>query len=130
MPLHMTKIAYASKTLDSLRRWVEAGDEAQITTRYAPRRHAEMVGGSLYWIIDHTLVARCEILGFGQSGDGRCQIRLAPELVLVDPRPRRAHQGWRYLADADAPPDLASGEAAGDVLPGRLFGRLAKLGLV
>lgn len=130
MPLHMTRIAYTSKTVDALRRWVEAGDEAQMTTRYTPTRHAEMVGGSLYWIIDHTLVARCEILGFGNSADARCLIRLAPELVLVDPRPRRAHQGWRYLADADAPRDLAPGEAAGDVLPGRLFSRLAKLGLV
>ncbi|MBC7159307.1 MAG: DUF1489 family protein [Porphyrobacter sp.] len=62
-------------------------------------------------MIDHTLVARSGIRGFGQSGDGRCQIRFAPELVLVDPRPRRAHQGWRYLANADARRDLAPGEA-------------------
>jgi len=130
MPLHMTKIAYTSRTIEDLRRWAEAGDEARMTTRYLPRRHAEMIGGSLYWIIEHNLVARSEILGFGESGDGRTLIRLAPRLVLVQPQPRRAHQGWRYMEDADAPRDLAAGEAAGDVLPGRLFGKLAKLGLV
>ena len=52
MPLHMTKIAYRSGTLDNLRAWVEAGDEAHMTTRYCPKRHAEMIGGSLYWIMD------------------------------------------------------------------------------
>lgn len=130
MPLHMTKIAYTSKSIDELRRWVERGDEALMFTRYLPRRHEEMVGGSLYWIMDHMLVARCEILGFGKGEDARTIIRLAPRLVPVQQRPRRAHQGWRYLDPADAPPDLAAGEEEGDVLPGRLFGQLAKLGLV
>ena len=130
MPLHMTKIAYRSKSLESLREWVEAGPEAHMTTRYCPKRHEEMIGGSLYWIMNHAIVARCEILGFGDAEGGRCLIRLAPRLVPVEPRPRRAHQGWRYLADEDAPRDLLPGEAVGDVLPGRLHGKLAKLGLV
>jgi hypothetical protein len=129
MPLHMTKIAYTSKSVGELREWVEAGGEAIMTTRYQPKRHEEMVGGSLYWIMEHTLVARCEILGFAQGPDGRCIIRLAPLLVLVEPRPRRAHQGWRYLADKDAPRDLEAGEEAGDVLPGHLIRELARLGL-
>ncbi len=129
MLLHMTKIAYTSKSIAELRGWVERGDEARMITRYLPRRHAEMVGGSLYWIMDHTLVARCAILGFGQNEDARTIIRLAPLLVPVQPRARRAHQGWRYLAPADAPPDLAPGEVAGDALPSRLVRELAKLGL-
>jgi hypothetical protein len=48
----------------------------------------------------------------------------------VQTSPRRAHQGWRYLADADAPPDLGSGDIRADALPARLVGELAKLGLV
>ena len=126
----MTKIAYRSGTLENLRRWVEAGPEALMTTRYLPKRHEEMIGGSLYWIIEHAIVARSEILGFEQREDRRWTIRLAPTLVLVHPRAKRAHQGWRYLEAADAPQDLEPGELAGDVLPGSLVKDLARLGLV
>ena len=129
MPLSMTKIAYRSGSLDNLRSWVEAGPEALMTTRYLPRRHAEMIGGSLYWILDHAIVARSEILGFAQREDRRWTIRLAPKLVLVHPKAKRAHQGWRYLTERQAPPDLAEGEIAGDAMPGRLVRELSKLGL-
>ncbi|MXO73645.1 DUF1489 family protein [Altererythrobacter aerius] len=130
MPLSMTKIAYTSRTIEDLRQWVEADEEAHMRTRYRPTRHAEMIGGSLYWIMDHALVARCEILGFDERPDGHWTIRLAGRLVLVDPIPRRAHQGWRYLEETKAPRDLAPGEVAGDAIPVRLAGRLAKLGLI
>ena len=129
MPLHMTKIAYRSGSVENLRRWVEAGSEALMTTRYLPKRHEEMIGGSLYWIIEHAIVARSEILGFEQREDRRWTIRLAPKLILVRPRAKRAHQGWRYLEDRDVPRDLAEGETAGDALPGRLVRKLASLGL-
>lgn len=46
------------------------------------------------------------------------------------PVPRRAHQGWRYLAEEDAPPDLGDGDVAGEVLPLKLASELARLGLV
>lgn len=128
MPLSMTKIAYRSGSIENLRNWVERGPEAHMTTRYLPRRHEEMIGGSLYWIIEHAIVARSEILGFEQREDGRWTIRLAPTLILVHPRAKRAHQGWRYLEDRDAPEDLAEGESA-DALPGRLVRELSKLGL-
>lgn len=130
MPLHMTKIAYRSKSLESLRAWVEEGPEALMTTRYCPKRHAEMIGGSLYWIMNHAIVARSEILGFEQRPDGHWTIRLAPRLIAVDPQHKRAHQGWRYLEDHKAPRDLAEGEEAGDAIPGRVLGRLKKLGLI
>ncbi|HYD24436.1 MAG TPA: DUF1489 domain-containing protein [Croceibacterium sp.] len=129
MPLSMTKIAYRSGSLDNLRRWVEAGPEALMTTRYLPRRHAEMIGGSLYWIIEHAIVARSEILGFEQREDRRWTIRLAPSLILVHPKAKRAHQGWRYLEEKNAPPDLAEGEVASDAMPGRLIRKLSQLGL-
>ena len=129
MPLSMTKIAYRSGTLANLRTWVEAGPEALMTTRYLPRRHAEMIGGSLYWILDHAIVARSEILGFEQREDRRWTIRLAPRLILVHPKAKRAHQGWRYLEEKKAPPDLAEGELASDAMPGRLIRKLSALGL-
>ena len=129
MPLSMTKIAYTSKTIGVLRKWVEAGPEALMTTRYLPKRHEQMLGGSLYWIMNHAIVTRCEILGFEQRPDGRWTIRLEGKLHLVHPKAKRAHQGWRYLEEKDAPPDLAEGEEQGDALPGRLVRELSKLGL-
>ena len=129
MPLSMTKIAYRSGSLENLKRWVEAGPEALMTTRYLPKRHEEMIGGSLYWIIEHAIVARSSILGFEQREDRRWTIRLEPRLILVHPRAKRAHQGWRYLEEKDAPEDLPEGELAGDVLPGRLVRKLSALGL-
>lgn len=131
MSLHMTKIAYGSESVETLRQWVEGHqDAALMTTRYLPKRHEEMVGGSLYWIHEHVLVARSPILGFEQRPDGRWWIRLEPRLIPVEPRRKRAHQGWRYLAEEDAPADLESDTEAGDSLPGRLIGELSKLGLV
>jgi hypothetical protein len=51
-------------------------------------------------------------------------------VVAVTPRPCRPFQGWRYLADADAPGDLA--QAGGDVsaMPETLRRELADLGLL
>ena len=131
MPLHLTKIAFRSESPETLRRWLESeGAEARLTTRYLPKRHEEMAGGSLYWIHQHAIIGRSPLLGFEQKSDGRWWIRLVPRLIAVQPRAKRAHQGWRYLADDDAPPDLGGREESGDVLPGRLVSELAKLGLV
>ena len=136
MPLHMTKIAYGSESPATLRAWLESqgdgsgGGEARLTTRYLPKRHEEMVGGSLFWIHEHALVGRSPLIGFAQREDGRWWIRLEPRLVQVMTKPKRAHQGWRYLAEQDAPADLGDGDAQGDVLPARLVGELARLGLV
>lgn len=131
MPLHLTKVAYGAASLDELRGWfANRGEQARLTTRYLPKRHAELVGGSLYWIHKHHLVARSPILGFEEADGGRTNIVIAGRLIDVRPLPRRAHQGWRYLEDADAPADLAAGDAAGDVLPLKLASELARLGLV
>ena len=56
MPLNMTKIAFGCESLPDLQRRIESraaqnGGEMLLTTRYRPKRHEEMVGGSLYWII-------------------------------------------------------------------------------
>ncbi|MDD3799782.1 MAG: DUF1489 domain-containing protein [Novosphingobium sp.] len=130
MPLHMTKIAFGAKSVDDLRQWLERSPDAFASTRYLPKRLAEMEGGSLYWIFEHAIIGRSPLRGFVQREDGRYNILLEPELIPVEPRARRAHQGWRYLKEEDAPPDLGSGTMEGDVLPGHLVRELAKLGLV
>lgn len=106
------------------------GDEVRLTTRYRPKRAAEMTEGSLYWILASRLVARSPILRFEPSADGRTDIVIAARAIPVVPVPRRVHQGWRYLEDTDAPPDLADlgGDAAD--MPHALRGELGDLGLL
>lgn len=130
MPLSMTKVAYGAQSLEEVHGWFRSrGDVARLTTRNRPKRAAEMIGGSVYWILKHQLVARCEIVGFEEAPDGRTEIVIATRLIDVHPRPKRAHQGWRYLEEADCPPDLGAGEDA-DLLPSNMASELAKLGLV
>ncbi|MCC6924932.1 DUF1489 domain-containing protein [Novosphingobium sp.] len=131
MPLHLTKVAFKAQSLEEMHTWfADRGDVARLTTRYLPKRHAELVGGSLFWIFKRQLVARSEILGFEEAEGGRTHIVISTRLIDVLPKPHRAHQGWRYLNDEDAPRDLAQGEVAGDAMPGQLAADLARLGLV
>lgn len=130
MPLGMTKVAYGAQSLAEVHGWfADRGDVARLTTRNRPKRSADMIGGSVFWILKHQLVARSEILGFEDAPDGRTEIVIATRLIDVHPKPKRAHQGWRYIEEADAPRDLAEGEEA-DMLPPNMAGELAKLGLV
>jgi hypothetical protein len=138
VPLHLTKVAFATASVDHLRERLQARAEAGplfITTRFLPKRHAEVAGdasaaGSLYWILKHQLVARSPITGFGEAEGGRVAIHLRPDLVLVEARPKRAHQGWRYLEAADAPADLGGGASGLGQMPPALIGRLAELALI
>ncbi|MDQ2877577.1 MAG: DUF1489 domain-containing protein [Pseudomonadota bacterium] len=137
MPLHLTKVAFGANGVEdlaeSLLRRAAAGP-VFLTTRYLPKRHEEIAGakgegGSLFWILKHTLIARSPILSFGDAEGGKVAINLDPHLILTQGRPKRAHQGWRYLDAADAPADLGEG-VAGDALPAALIGKLSALGLV
>lgn len=132
MPLHLTKVAYGATSLEEMRSWFATrGDEARLTTRYLPKRHTEIVpGGSLFWIFKHQLVMRSEILRFEEAEGGKTNIVISTELIPVHPRPKRAHQGWRYLDEADAPIDLGDGQEPGETMPGNLASELARLGLV
>ena len=129
MPLHMTKIAFGAKSYADIEEWYRNRPHVSVNTKYRPTRHEELVGGSLFWIHQHALVARSEITGFTEREDGRWWIELEPRLIRVHPRPKRAHQGWRYLK-GDPPPDLAEGEEPGDLIPGKLLRKLSNLGLV
>ena len=104
--LHLTKVAFACRDVDALERRIAvraAAGELRVATRMRPKRASELVGGNLYWIVKHRLVAALEILRFEDREDGRIDIVCSAELIAVSPRPRRAHQGWRYLEDSDAP---------------------------
>ena len=98
--------------------------------RYMPKRHEEMVGGSLYWIHNRAIVGRSPLIGFMDNGQGRIWIRIEPRLIAVQSIPRRAHQGWRYLEAADAPADLGEGMSEAEAMPAEMLGELARLGLV
>ena len=131
--LHITKVAVGCASLEMLAERIAGRVEegwAPVFTRHRPTRADELIGGSLFWILRHRLVARQTILGFDTTEDKKCAIRLDARLVPVQGYPRRAHQGWRYLADADAPPDLGDGEADLAALPPALLNELSALALL
>ena len=129
MPLNLTKIAFGAKSFADIEDWYAGRRSPHLTTRYRPTKWEECIGGSLFWIHEHNLVARSPITGFSQTDNGRWRIELEPRLIKVFPKPKRAHQGWRYLK-GEPPRDLKEGEDIGDVLPGKLAGKLQKLGLI
>ena len=130
--LHLTKVAFSCASLETLERRVERWSvegEIRIPTRMRPKRADECIGGKLHYIVKHRIVARLEILRFEARRDGRIDIVCSDRLEVVPPMPRRAHQGWRYLEDKDAPTGESDGTGLGD-LPPRLYGKLASLALV
>ncbi len=130
--LHLTKVAVGCRTLEALEKRIagrDTGGEVRIVTRMRPRRVDELIGGSLYWIVKHRLVACQEILRLEDRTDGRINIVCSSQLVLIPPSPKRAHQGWRYLEDAGAP-SLDEDPSGLAELPPRLYGKLSTLALV
>lgn len=132
--LGLTRVAFACQAHEDIaarqaRFLRDDGDglHMPLTSRRVPRR--DLSGGFLFWIIRHQLVARQAILGVddlsGPEGP-LARIRLAPHPEPVEPRHCRAHQGWRYLAEADWPPPAAAG---GD-LPSEVKAALAELALL
>ena len=132
-PLHLSKVAVGCASIHTLLRRQASrrqGDFVPITTRFRPKRADELIGGSIFWIIKHRIVARQSILGFADASDRRTIIRLHPDLVFVRAAPKRAHQGWRYLAAGDAPADLDGEDDGIMLLPPLLMQRLAGLALI
>ena len=132
--LHISKVAVGCGSVEALRRRQESRRQSgfvPIITRFRPKRADELIGGSIYWIVKHRIAVRQTILGFADSeGDRRTIIRVDPELVPVRALPRRAHQGWRYLVPADAPPDLGGAGDGLAELPPQLAEQLAVLALI
>jgi hypothetical protein len=144
MPLHLIKLCVGAESIEDLEDWIakriaerKKRGERQLAlhvTRMAPKRGAELLdGGSLYWVIRGQVAARqaledIETFVDGE-GIGRCRLWMEPRVTPVLPRPYRPFQGWRYLAPADAPPDL---RGRGDVaeMPEELRRELTGLGLL
>lgn len=104
-------------------------------TRAFPRRADEVLnGGSIYWIIKGWMCARQPILDLVEvaRGDNKpaCGIVLKPGLIPLAERKMRPFQGWRYLAEADAPPDLAEANTDEANMPREMREELQDLGLL
>ena len=83
MPLNMTRIAFGAESHAHLRQRLEAHasiGEVRLTTRYLPKRHEEMAGGSLYWILNHSLIGRSPLIGFMDNGEVN-QLHRGPSFV-------------------------------------------------
>ena len=116
--LHLVKLAVGAADVAHFRQWqVEHAKRLpplRHRTRSFPCRAGEIVsGGSIYWVIGGFILVRQRVVDIVATthDDGRActDLRLDPALVLVEPRPLKAFQGWRYLAAGAAPADLASG---------------------
>lgn len=137
--VHLIKIAVGIDSLSHLadvqRKRRKGGKNAVIHyTRHMPKRAEELLdGGSMYWIVKGLIAVRQRLVGFDtetfEDEGTYCAIRMDRTLVPVEPRPRRPHQGWRYLDAADAPRDLKPGKGGGD-LPIEMLTELKQLGLI
>lgn len=128
----MTRVAVGCTDYSALEARIAhyaAGGEIRFATRFRPKRADELIGGKLHFIVKHMLVGRVEILRFEDRSDGRVDIVCMADLERIHPQPKRAHQGWRYLADGDAPKGVDAGDGIAE-LPPELYRELAGLSLI
>ncbi|MBB3712806.1 hypothetical protein FHS00_002401 [Limimaricola variabilis] len=139
--LHLIKLSVGTEDVSDLAAW--QGDRRgqgpdglpRHITRMWPKRAEEVLGGgSIYWVIKGVILCRQRVLRFDEvdRGDGirRCAIVCEPGLVRVAATPKRAFQGWRYLAEGDAPRDLTPGREQEEPLPPALQAALAEIGVL
>jgi hypothetical protein len=145
MPLHLIKLSVGTDSVQDLADWIKLklkekkkrGEKPERihTTRMVPKRAEELLdGGSIYWVIRGEILCRERIMAIrpfvDREGVNRCQLVLDPKCVLVQPRPYRAFQGWRYLAAKDAPPDLDHAAPGARHMPETMRRELRELGLL
>ena len=145
MTLHLIKLSVGTDSVEDLQRWIrqkmkekkKRGRKAERThtTRMVPKRVDELLdGGSIFWVIKGQIACRERILAVrpfvDKEGIGRCHLVLDPKCVLVEPRPFRAFQGWRYLEVKDAPRDLDRAAPGIGAMPEPLRRELRDLGLI
>ena len=133
MALHLIKLCVGCDTVEALLDWRRGEGEAQpwiMRTRQTPKRAAELrEGGSLYRVFKGSILCRQRILAIDTVGAGvaaRCEVTLDPEIVRIQPTPRRPFQGWRYLEHHEAPGDLIG--FSEDAAPPELAKRLREIG--
>ena len=145
MPLHLIKLCVGCDSVADLEDWIKQklkekkrrGQKLEHihTTRMVPKRADELAdGGSLFWVIRGQISCRERILDIrpftDKDGIGRCRVVLDGKLVLVEPRPRSAFQGWRYLEAKEAPRDLARAAPGAAKMPEQMRRELRELGLL
>ncbi len=143
MVLHLIKLCVGVDSLADLAEW-QKGRLAELKkkkkplelthmTRQTPKRAEELLdGGSLYWVIKGQIAARQRLIALrsaAKNGVPHCAIVYEPKLVATARRSHRPFQGWRYLSEKDAPPDVR-GMTGGKGLPESLKAELAELGLL
>lgn len=133
MTLHLIKLCVGCDTVEDLLEWRRGEGDVlpwKMRTRQTPKRAAELVeGGSLYRVFKGFILCRQRILAVDTVGAGvaaRCEVTLDPEVIRVQPSPRRAFQGWRYLGGHEAPGDLIGFNDA--AAPPELAKRLREIG--
>ena len=113
--LHIAKLAVGVRDIDHIRALqaerMRTTPPLRHRTRNFPRRGNEVLdGGSLYWVISGSMLARQRIVDIVEDkrdDQTPCtSFILDPELVPLIGRPTRPFQGWRYLAPEAAPADL------------------------
>src|SRR5881394_1249881 len=145
MALHLIKLCVGCDSVKDLREWIRGKLQEKKkrglplehihTTRMVPKRADELTdGGSLYWVIRGEVLCRQKLRDIrpfvDKDGIGRCRLVMEPKLLLTQPRPYRAFQGWRYLPPADAPPDLSRAAPGAAAMPEELRRELRGLGLL
>jgi hypothetical protein len=145
MSLHLIKLCVGCDSVKDLEAWIRqkarqrkqrgGRPEHVHTTRMVPKRGSELLdGGSLYWVIRGEVSCRQQLLDIqpfiDHDGIGRCRLVLKPKVVLVQPKPYRAFQGWRYLVAKDAPADLDRMSTGMAEMPEGLRRELRELGLL
>ena len=144
MTLHLLKLCVGCDSIGDLEAWIrqklktrrkDGAREHVHTTRMMPKRSAELLArGSLYWVIRGEISCRQRLLAIrpvvDRDGVRRCALVLEPSVTLVEPRPYRAFQGWRYLAAKDAPRDLDRAAPGASDMPEALRRELRDLGLL
>ena len=145
MPLHLIKLSVGTDSVADLEDWIKLKlkerkrkgqkPERVHTTRMVPKRAEELLdGGSIYWVIKGQIMCRERILAItpftDKDGIHRCKLVLDPKCIPVEPRPRAAFQGWRYLEEKDAPRDLAKAAPGAAAMPEAMRRELRELGLM
>lgn len=144
MALHLIKLCVGCDSVKDLEAWIKQKLKARKpgskrehihTTRMVPKRAEELLDdGSLYWVIRGQILCRQRLRAvrpfIDREGVSRCRLALEPKVVLVEPRPYRAFQGWRYLEAADAPRDLDRAAPGVKNMPEDMRRELRQLGLL
>lgn len=116
--IHMVKLCVGAEDAADIERWqkrlMQSAPRPYHHTRMVPKRADELTrGGSIYWVTKGIILVRQAIIEVNEIADrdGRkaCELVFDPRLVPVEPTPKRAFQGWRYLKPEDAPADLKAG---------------------